>query len=554
MTIFSNPGPEVFLSEPHDSAERRPLGLIVGGSLSHGLDVKLSPDRSIEEVKVGRYVTIQGEQTRFFCMASDVRLEATDAALASTPPDLSDPLIAEVLRGTGTYGVVHVVPYLTRGPLQLQPVRTVPAHYAPTYEATQEEIEEIFGAEDVQHLWVGSPLDMEDTRIRLELPKLVERSSGVFGKSGTGKTYLTRILMAGILQKGAAVQLIFDMHNEYGWRGTTEGPWGHVKGLKQLYSSQVAVFTLDQESSRAREVSTDGVVEIGYGELEVQDIEDLRETLNLTDPMVQSLSALEKSLGKRTWLAEFLSRDAEGMKELANQTNLHDGTLQGLQRRLNFLTRLQFLTPETRANATQQIMDYLERGKTVVLEFGKYKDNELAQVLVANMLSRRIYDRWAGLVDRALGDKAKEPPQLIITIEEAHKFLNPRMAGQTIFGTIAREMRKYKVTLLVVDQRPSAIDPEVLSQIGTKITCLLDDEKDTSAILSGASGAGELRSVLTRLESVQQALIFGHAVPMPVVVRTRDYGSPESYRDFGFMEAAELERRAERDRRELFGR
>ena len=469
MTIFNNPGPEGFSSAPHEAAERRPLGLIVAGSLSHGLDVKLSPERSIEEVKVGRYVTIQGEQTRFFCMASDVRLEATDAALASTPPDLSDPLIAEVLRGTG-------------------------------------------------------------------------------------KTYLTRILMAGILQKGAAVQLIFDMHNEYGWRGTTEGPWGHVKGLKQLYGSQVAVFTLDQESSRAREVSTDGVVEIGYAELEVQDIEDLRETLNLTDPMVQSLSALEKSLGKRTWLADFLSRDSEGMKELANQTNLHDGTLQGLQRRLNFLTRLQFLTPETKANATQQIMDYLERGKTVVLEFGKYKDNELAQVLVANMLSRRIYDRWAGLVDRALGDKAKEPPQLIITIEEAHKFLNPRMAGQTIFGTIAREMRKYKVTLLVVDQRPSAIDPEVLSQIGTKITCLLDDEKDTSAILSGASGAGELRSVLTRLESVQQALIFGHAVPMPVVVRTRDYGSPESYREFGFMEAAELEHRAERDRRELFGR
>ncbi|HLC30748.1 MAG TPA: ATPase, partial [Dehalococcoidia bacterium] len=126
MTIFSNPGPEGFSSAPHEAAERRPLGLIVAGSLSHGLDVKLSPERSIEEVKVGRYVTIQGEQTRFFCMASDVSLAATDAALASTPPDLSDPLIAEVLRGTGTYGVVHVVPYLTRGPLELQPVRTVP--------------------------------------------------------------------------------------------------------------------------------------------------------------------------------------------------------------------------------------------------------------------------------------------------------------------------------------------------------------------------------------------------------------------------------------------
>ena len=47
---------------------------------------------------------------------------------------------------------------------------------------------------------------------------------------------------------------------------------------------------------------------------------------------------------------------------------------------------------------------------------------------------------------------------------------------------IAREMRKYNVTLLVVDQRPSAIDNEVLSQIGTKLACLLDDEKGCDCI------------------------------------------------------------------------
>jgi DNA helicase HerA-like ATPase len=42
-------------------------------------------------------------------------------------------------------------------------------------------------------------------------------------------------------------------------------------------------------------------------------------------------------------------------------------------------------------------------------------------------------------------------------------------------------------------------------------------------VLSGVSGAGGLREVLARLDTRQQALILGHAVPMPVVVRTRDY-------------------------------
>jgi len=142
---------------------------------------------------------------------------------------------------------------------------------------------------------------------------------------------------------------------------------------------------------------------------------------------------------------------------------------------------------------------------------------------------------------------------LVITIEEAHKFLNPAVADQTIFGNIAREMRKYNVTLLVVDQRPSGIDDEVMSQLGTKIACLMDNDKDVDAVLTGVSGSRRLRSVLARLESKQQALIFGHALPMPIVIRTREYGSAESYRELGFKEAAELKIQMERDIEDLFG-
>ena len=113
MTLFSEP--EHNGAGGFDAPERRLLGKIIGGSLSHGLDMRLEPHISLESVKVGQYVTVDGEQTRFFCVVSDLRLEATDAALASSPPDLSNSLVAEVLRGTGTYGVVHLAPTLTYG-------------------------------------------------------------------------------------------------------------------------------------------------------------------------------------------------------------------------------------------------------------------------------------------------------------------------------------------------------------------------------------------------------------------------------------------------------
>jgi len=55
------------------------------------------------------------------------------------------------------------------------------------------------------------------------------------------------------------------------------------------------------------------------------------------------------------------------------------------------------------------------------------------------------------------------------------------------------------------------------------MTALLDNERDISAVLTGISGAAGLREVLARLDTKQQAILMGHAVPMPVVVKTRTY-------------------------------
>jgi DNA helicase HerA-like ATPase len=156
------------------------------------------------------------------------------------------------------------------------------------------------------------------------------------------------------------------------------------------------------------------------------------------------------------------------------------------------------------------------------LEFGHHS-NLLAYMLAANVITRRIHRVWTDRIEEHKQGRGQEPPQLMIPIEEAHKFLNSRAADQTIFGTIARELRKYNVTLLVVDQRPSGIDDEVLSQIGTRITCALNDDKDIDAVLAGVSGAGHLRAILASLDSRQQAMVLGHAVPMPMALRTRSY-------------------------------
>ena len=535
--------------------EVRPkLGVVVGGSLSKGLSVKLERATIIEDLAVGRYVVVRGMQNkRFFCMITDIQLDVINPTMMSHPPDINEPFMRDVYAGTSAFGTVHIAPMLMIDSVanEPRPVKTIPSHFTPVEIATVKDVNDVFGHEDETHFNVGTPLELEQTQINLDLKRLVERSVGVFGKSGTGKSFLTRILLAGTIQRKMAVNLIFDMHNDYGWEVTDErGP--KAKGLKQLFPSRVAILTLDEESSRRRQAKYDFVVTLGYDEIEPQDIEMLKGTLDLSDTMVDTAYTLAKRLGE-DWIRKFLTMEGEEMDAFLENATISSASATALHRRLSRFERWHFLKKDgAEGDSVRKIIDMIEQGVSVVLEFGRYGNNLAAYILVANYLTRRIHTYYVEQVERALGDKSLEPPQLLITIEEAHKFLDPAIARNTIFGIIARELRKYNVTLLIVDQRPSGIDDEVMSQIGTRVTALLDNERDINAVLTGISGAGSLREVLARLDTKQQAIIMGHAVPMPVVVKTRLYDE-EFYASVGYVNDGDLGNNAKKARQSLSG-
>ncbi|QPC82305.1 ATP-binding protein [Phototrophicus methaneseepsis] len=512
----------IYATNGHNGAVAQRLGVVVGGSLSRGLAVKLEPGTNVEEMAVGRYVVIYGTQQRYFCMINDIALDSTNPAIQSDPPNIDDPFIRDVFTGNVAYGLITVTPMLVIDADGPKPVKTIPGHFMRVYNATEDDVNNVFGKEGPTNFNVGSPLELEETTINLNLKRLVERSVGVFGKSGTGKSFLTRVLLAGVVARGQGVSLIFDMHNDYGWQITSENGH-HVKGLAQLFQSKVSILTLDAESSQRRNAKYDFEIKMGFDEIEPEDIAMLKATMSLSDTMIDAAYSLRKMWGKG-WIKRLIEGTAEDMDYISSNTNIGGGTLAALQRRIERFERWHFLVEENEGDSVQKIIELLvNQQKSVVLEFGRYGNQLEAYMLVANYLTRRIHHRYVELMEKSLGDASLEPPQLLITIEEAHKFLEPQVARQTTFGIIAREMRKYKVTLLVIDQRPSAIDEEVMSQIGTRVTALLDNERDINAVLNGISGAAGLREVLARLETKQQAIIMGHAVPMPVVIKPRTY-------------------------------
>jgi DNA helicase HerA-like ATPase len=541
-----------------NGAGRTRLGLVVGGSLSQGISVKLDPGQVpggvIEDMAVGRYVVVEGQSgKKFFSIVTDILLDSTNPDLAKNPPDPDDAFIKHVYGSELAFGALQIAPMLLleREASTPRPVKTIPAHFSEVFLAEEEDVNRVFGREDARHWHIGSPLDMEGVKVNLDLERFVERSSGVFGKSGTGKSFITRTVLAGIVKAGKAVNLIFDMHNDYGWAVVDEHG-REYKGLRQLFDDgRVQVITLDPATSIHRNSRVDGTLQIALDQIEPEDVEMLAGIIGLSEVQVGALYYLYRKLG-RAWISKLLDEDNTAeVDALEEEEKVQKGTLRAMQRKFELFRRLDFLRPPA-DDMVEFIFNALNRGTSIVLEFGVYGNSLAAYVLVANYLTRRIHKRYVDQKNLAAGRKGDEPRPLVITIEEAHKFLDPEIAGHTIFGAIARELRKYNVTLLIVDQRPSGIDEEVMSQIGTRVTCLLDNEADIKAVFSGVSGAGQLREVLARLDTQQQALILGYAVPMPVVVKTREYG-PELYAAVGFLdpEAAREKRKATKSA--LFG-
>jgi len=538
--------------------QRKRLGVVVDGAFNAGLMVRLDPGVSTEEMRIGDFVIIEGAENRYFSMIADMQLRATDPRIAADPPRDLSPFVAQALAGTSTYGMVQVQPRLMMkrpDPLtipegteeeQVQPVRTIPMHFAELYQADALDFATVFGKEGGKNFAMGTPLTM-DIPICLDLERLVERSNGIFGQSGTGKSFLARVLLCGVVKAGMAVNLIFDMHDEYAFgRESEDGLF--VQGLRQLFgASHILVYSLDEGAGARAGRSVDVVLRIGLNQIEAEDVL-LAEELNLRGTAEATIGLLQDLYGSR-WLAQLIEMSPDDLNAFCETSGAHPASVAALQRQLRLVGRRPYVVPQATFSAIDDMVAALDQGRHIILQFGRY-NRILDYALVANLVTRRVRQLYQEKVERYEQSQAPadRPQPLMITIEEAHKFLNPAVARQTIFGQIAREMRKYHVTLMVIDQRPSGIDSEVMSQLGTRITGRLTEERDIDAVLTGVSGRSALRGALESLDTREQVLLMGHAVPMPIMIQTRKY-------DEEFYRAVGVERRSvAQDWADLFGK
>lgn len=130
-------------------------------------------------------------------------------------------------------------------------------------------------------------------------------------------------------------------------------------------------------------------------------------------------------------------------------------------------------------------------------------------------LLRVLYDAifWA----RDLPEGGRLRP-LFVVLEEAHTYLSSDNSGSAAAAVrrIAKEGRKYGVGMMIVSQRPSEIDPTILSQCGTLFAMRLANDTDRGHVTSAASD--NLKGLFDMLPVLRtgEAIIVGEAVSLPV--------------------------------------
>lgn len=154
---------------------------------------------------------------------------------------------------------------------------------------------------------------------------------------------------------------------------------------------------------------------------------------------------------------------------------------------------------------------------------------------VTSLLGRLIFDF-------AVRMKPRAAHPILLVLEEAHRFVPAKVDGPAarsaaVFERIAKEGRKFGVSLLLASQRPSELSETVVAQCGTVIAHRLTHEAD-QALLRHATALSS-RALLDQLPGLaqQHALVTGVSTGVPVAVRIRDVVDRPKSKDPDFLAA-----------------
>lgn len=384
------------------------------------------------------------------------------------------------------------------------------------YPATSLDLRQIYASDGRPNIRIGTVHPTRDIAAGLYVDPFLGKHFALLGSTGTGKSTAAALILHRICNAAPESHVVMiDPHGEYLSAFRDIGNLIDVTNLQMPYwlmnfEEHCEVFLTAQGPERTIDAAI--LARCLLIARQKSRLSDVLGKVTIDSPVPYMLSdlvtILQNEMGK-------LDKGTNSIPYQRIKTKIDE---------VKADPRYQFmfsglLVGDTMAEFIGRIFRLPAHGKPISIIDVSGVPSEITSTVVA-VLSRLVFDY-------AIWSRDEQTRPILLVCEEAHRYVpNERNADGSsvgrILGRIAKEGRKYGVSLGLITQRPSDLAEGVLSQVGTIIAMRLNNERDQAfvkaAMPEGARGFIDSIPALRNREGI----VCGEGVAIPIRVTFDD--------------------------------
>jgi hypothetical protein len=395
-------------------------------------------------------------------------------------------------------------------------VTRYPIPGTPVLPVSTGDLRSIFAATDEPHIEIGTVYPTDDIRGALYVDPMLSKHFAILGSTGTGKSTSVALILHRISQLSPEGHIVMiDPHGEYSAAFKNCGEIFNVDNLQLPYwlmnfEEHCEVLLTTQGADRERDsdilakcllaARTKGKDVSQYGKVTVDSpIPYLLADLNTI--LVNEMGKLDRA--GDTLPFQRLKGKLDELRADPRYTFMFSG----------------MLVSDSMPGLLAKLFRLPSQGRPISIVDVSGVPSEVTSVVVS-VLARMVFDY-------AIWSRTEAQRPLLLVCEEAHRYVpkDEHADGQSvrkILERIAKEGRKYGVSLGLITQRPSDLAEGVLSLCGTIISMRLNNDRDQACVRAAMpEGARGFLDAIPALRN-RECIVCGEGVAIPIRVRFDD--------------------------------
>jgi uncharacterized protein len=389
-------------------------------------------------------------------------------------------------------------------------VTRYPSPGSQVHAVTSDDMRQMYAADDRPHIEIGTVYPTRDIRGALYVDAMLGKHFALLGSTGTGKSTSAALILHRICELAPQGHIVMiDPHGEYSAAFKTNGALFDVTNLAMPYwlmnfEEHCEVFITSQ--GRERQADCDILSKCLLAARGKSRAAEGIAKLTVDSPIPYLLSDLTSLIQAEMGKLDKAGDNAPYMRVKTKIEEIKSDP------RYSFMFS-GMMVADTMASFLSRIFRLPGDGKPISIIDVSGVPSDITSSVVA-VLSRLVFDY-------AIWSRNEPQRPILLVCEEAHRYIpsdrvTTGVAVRKILERIAKEGRKYGVSLGLITQRPSDLAEGVLSQCGTIIAMRLNNDRDQAYVRAAMpEGARGFLDTIPALRN-RECIICGEGVGIPV--------------------------------------